>query len=827
MAVLFPILLALQTLSSGAGAKPQSPADSTRPRLTAPQRDSVRRERAAADSARRAARLAARRIPVTPEVLRTAFADDRARALFERAKRARLEQDSTLGAYDVTAYQRLSAGIAFKRLGRERLAFRTENVSRVRWSRTRGAFVDLLGARTVMPAFAAVDADDPDIADAASGAIAASMSPIPYFPGRDDLMPMLDDGVARARIEEDKLIHPLADGAEAYYHYSLGDSLAFRLPDGRTITLREMKVRARRPQWNLAIASLWFDAANARLVRAAYRLSEPMDIWKVARENGDKEDQKDMDDVPVWVRPMLTPMTANVSAITIEYGLHQGRWWLPRVQMIEGDAEVSFMRFPFSMKESFKYAAVSGDDAPSADSLPTVAGLVAADSARRAARRAVLDSLMDDTTAAGRAVRDSVRKALDAERREARKRRCDADGTYIATQRRYGETLPVAVRIPCDTAALARAPQLPPSIYDPGDELFGEKELRTLREAALTLGAQAAFDPQRPTLGWGARYLRFNRVEGLSVGAAVDERLGAGYTAQLLGRVGVADWQPNGELALSRSDGERELRLGVYRRLNAANDWGAPLSVGASLSGLLFGRDEGFYYRSWGAELAGGSARTPIFRSDLSWRLFAERQWDAPVETSFSLPHLFNGNPALPNIDAPHATAVGLATELHATHGEDPRGLRFSTVVRAEGAFGTYDYTRALLDLTTTRALGPLLDGALTLSAGTSGGTVPAQRLFYLGGSQTVRGQLPGTNAGDAFWLARAELGGNTKYVRPTLFGDLGWAGARHDWSHPGRPLSGVGAGASVMDGLVRLDVSRGLHPREKWRADLYTEARF
>lgn len=820
MALLIPLVFALQSVSVTVGSTQQEPADSTRPRLTAAQRDSVRRQRAAADSARREARLAARRIPVTPEVLRTAFADDRTRTLFERAKRARLEQDSSLVAYDATAYQRLSAGIAFRRIGRERLAFRTENVSRVRWSRTGGAFVDLLGARTAMPAFAAVDAEDPDVSEAASGALAAGMSPIPYYPGRDALLPMLNDGVAHARIEEDNLIHPLADGAEAYYLYSLGDSIAFRLPDGHTITLREMKVRARRPQWNLAIASLWFDASNARLVRAAYRLSEPMDIWRVARENGDEDDRKDMDDIPVLVKPLITPMTANVSAITIEYGLHQGRWWLPRVQMLEGDAEVSFMRFPFSMQESFRYAAVRGDDAPAADSFPTAATLLAADSARRAERRELMDSLRGDTSRAAHALRDSLRH-------EARRRQCGSSDHYVTTRRRYDETLPVAVRMPCDTAALARSPELPPSIYDPGDQLFGERELRALREEALTLRAQAAFDPQRPTLAWGAQYLRFNRVEGLSVGAAVDQRLGAGYTAQLLGRVGVADWQPNGELSLTRSDGERAVRLGVYRRLNAANDWGAPLSFGASLSGLLFGRDEGFYYRSWGAELAGGSARTPVFRSDVSWRLFAERQWDADVETNFSLPHVFNDNPALPNIDAPHATAVGLATELRATHGEDPRGLRLSTLLRAEGAFGTYDYARGLVDLTTTRGLGSRLDGALTLSAGTTGGTVPAQRLFYLGGSQTVRGQIPGTAAGDAFWMARAELGGNTRYVRPTLFADLGWAGARDDWSHPGRPLSGVGAGASVMDGLIRFDVARGLNPREKWRLDLYAEARF
>jgi hypothetical protein len=62
---------------------------------------------------------------------------------------------------------------------------------------------------------------------------------------------------------------------------------------------------------------------------------------------------------------------------------------------------------------------------------------------------------------------------------------------------------------------------------------------------------------------------------------------------------------------------------------------------------------------------------------------------------------------------------------------------------------------------------------------------------------------------------------------RPTLFGDLGWAGDPDDWRHPGRPASGVGVGASLFDGLIRFDIARGLYPRAGFRTDLYFEARF
>jgi hypothetical protein len=64
--------------------------------------------------------------------------------------------------------------------------------------------------------------------------------------------------------------------------------------------------------------------------------------------------------------------------------------------------------------------------------------------------------------------------------------------------------------------------------------------------------------------------------------------------------------------------------------------------------------------------------------------------------------------------------------------------------------------------------------------------------------------------------------------MRPVIFGDVGWAGDRtRMFAHPGQVMSGAGIGASILDGLMRVDVSRGIRPREMWRLDLYLEARF
>ena len=64
--------------------------------------------------------------------------------------------------------------------------------------------------------------------------------------------------------------------------------------------------------------------------------------------------------------------------------------------------------------------------------------------------------------------------------------------------------------------------------------------------------------------------------------------------------------------------------------------------------------------------------------------------------------------------------------------------------------------------------------------------------------------------------------------VRPVLFGDVGWAGDRRTWRDIGQPMSGAGAGITILDGLIRFDVARGITPKPgQWRVDAYVEGRF
>lgn len=764
--------------------------------------------------------LSARRLPVTAQVLASAFRDPGARMLLERAREARMSQDSALIGYDATAYQRISAGMGFTRIGRDRLIFRTENVSRVRWQRGIGAWVDLKGERTAIP-IAPEEAQkeaEQDMADE------ADMSAIPYYPGYEALW--VGMGSAKANVNERELVHPLATGAEAYYIYESGDSISIRLPDRTMLRLRELRVRPRTPKWNVVVGSLWFDSGSGQLVRAAYRFAVPLDVWAMVRE----EDPHSLDDVPKWVMPMISPMHGQITAVAIEYGLYKGHFWLPRIRGAEGSAQVSFMHVPFKMEQSFKYNSVNEKEL---DSLPPVA--LANQLRLDTLPDSVAEHMRDSLRALRRAHRDSIKAGL------IKKPLGDCDTSEYRVVRRSegrddGVRLSVATRVPCDISKLANSPDLPKSIFDAGEEIFGAKERDALIAEALSIGAQPPFllgsgHLPPPTLKYGPEFMRYNRVEGLSVGGQVEQQLGGGYVARGVGRIGLADFEPNLELTLERTNLERTYALTGYNRLVAANDWGNPLSFGSSISALLFGRDEGFYYRATGAELT--RRRDP--RSDgarIDWRLFFENERAARQNTNFSLGPAF-----IPNIEAVSEQYLGTGLRVYNTAGLDPRGFRLLSDVRLEAATALSRddsvwnrYVRGGADFTLSHGLPYKLIGAVTLSGGTSAGTVPAQRLWYLGGAQTVRGQRPDTSlSGNAYWLTRTEVAYDAGGYRPSLFTDIGWTGDRERLyrSEMGRPMSGVGVGSSLMDGLIRFDVARGLYPQKRWRVDLYVEARF
>ena len=820
-------------------------------------------ERAVAREATRDARSMARRQLSPDSVVRrlradsasaSAFSDPEAKRILLRAREARVRQDSALTAYKATATQRISVGLGAKRLGLEKLLFRGDNVAEISWRRDVGVRVRPIGSRMTVPMGGNANGDF-------SGAIS-----IPYFPGRESLwFPSSNFGVVKSDIDEREVIHPLANGAEAYYKYATGDSVDITLDGGRVIKLRELRITARRPDWRVFVGSFWFDRDGGQLVRAAYRLAVDLEIWDVASEQNeaDKQVNREADrlrdsiarlrmprdvyvkdsimrapqvtaranntgndeDAPAWVKATFRPAKAKLDAISVEYGLYQGKFWLPRANSATASMQLGFIRTPFSIDEKFTYQDVNGDFSLAA--IPAVRWSGAARDTTARDTTVLVGSGEVSINIGGGAVQATTGSGvvdtlkLSATER-LRRRLCARDSTYTRVESRYDGALRIAYDMPCDVAKLANSPALPPAAVS--DEALFDLKARDQLLSALDMSLQPGWMPQRPTVRVGSDLLRFNRVEGVSAGVHVSQVLGAGYTLNAVGRIGHADLHANGELSLVRSNGARSVTTTVYHRLAATNpEWGGGLSLGPSLPAFIYGRDEGFYYRTTGAEL---SERRERRRGVLEYTLFLERQWtagDTDVVNTYSLARLIADRRFRRNIESEDLSVTGVSGMYSRLLLDRPQGLRVTTVLNGEAGTGTFQYARASVEGTITRPVSRF-STALTGAIGSSVGDVPRQRGWFVGGVRTVRGQIAGTQDGDAFWLARGEVGTKQGVFRPVGFFDVGWAGSRNAFGKV-QPQRGAGVGIGVLDGLIRVDFSRGLYPLKRWRTDFYVSA--
>ena len=805
-------------------------------------RDSARRAHWQARRSRREALEAEREVPLTAALLASAYDGAATRALIEQARLARAADDSVIRGYDANSVERISAWLQIGATGRERLLFRRDRAEHVRWQRGLGAIVDVTGSRRAM-----VGGDDGEDVQDMDEAIA-----LPYVPGRRTLALGGERGADTTQYTDiDDIIDPLAPGAEAYYRFTLGDSEAITLPSRsgapHTIRLREVQLHPRRPVWNIALGSLWFDLANGHLVRAIYRFAAPMDVVAVAKD----ADPDAFKDVPFWVKPMIMPMTASLDAVTMEYGLFGDRFWLPIGRYAEGGAKVNLFHARVLWEVRYRYTAVNGPD-----TLPHLAEFT------RPLRRLHQDSIATvspqpppssgitpplptpkpgppDTSQVARAGARPRRGSAHVDMRSGTARTDQSDSVELARrkaqcahQRTWDHVevhdggVRVLVRTPCDTAALARSPDLPPSIYGDGETTFDEQDLSGIL-AKLAKAPEPDFAPRPIQFRWGLddNLTRYNRIEGLSVGAAVADELGLGLSTRIEARIGTADLEPNAEAQLTRTSAAGTVTADVYRRLASANAWGDPFTVGASVWNLLVGDDEGFYYRAWGGELRGTEAASAL---PFSWRLFLEDEWTAAVSTQFAFSKALGGEGmSARNLIAVPGTYTGLQFRITPNWGTDPNGFQLQADIRGEGAGGAATYIRGGADFTVLHPATRFADAAVTGGAGTLAGNVPPQSFWYLGGLRTIRGIAPGTDVGDAYWMVRTELGAHSDIFRPLVFYDIGWAGDRSDWTRQGRPLSGAGVGASLLDGILRLDIAHGIWPTHSVRVNVYWQGTF
>lgn len=730
-----------------------------------------------------------------------AYLDPAARELVQRARERRRLADFSIRAYQTIAEERVTLGLRVRRW--DRLFYQREVATRIAWEREGPVRVEVLGAREAVPLFL----PRPRVPETLAG----DLPHLAFDPADQRLLiGWTDTSFVR---------HPLAPEGEAHYRYASGGTTTIQLPDGRTLRLRELRILPRRNDVHLIRGSFWLDADSHAVVQAVFRLAGDFDLER------DADDPDAGDEIP----RVLKPIRARVDHVAIEYGLWDLEWWLPRIVTFEGWAQVGRLAtLPFRYERRYSRYEVTATPTPplplAADSVgpgapddrckTTILRTIGADGEIRV--QVQRDGLPDS---AGVMADSAVAAETAAEPGDQRAEPRDAQPRAKAGCRRY------IVDLPADTAKLLASEYFPESPYAAGPALLSEVELEALAGRLREIApAPWQFDRRRVHWGIGGPALiRYNRVEGLSLGAQAEADFGR-LAVSITGRFGLADRVPNAELSLARPAGGAHHELTAYRRLVPMDPLPQPFSLNASLSSLLLGRDEAQYYRATGVELRGRPAAHR--RLSYEWRLYAQRESPARKETDFTLRRLFDEDFRFPeNVPAARARQYGAALTLRTPEGQDPLGFRVGSELALDGATGTFTYGRAALTLGVALPLPGRYVGAIETAGGTTFGDVPTQHLWRLGGPRTLRGYPGSILAGTSFWRARAEIGNELPAARLVLFADAGWAG---DLEAIGidEALASAGVGVSFMGGVLRLDLARALRSPTGWRATMYLEGR-
>ena len=254
---------------------------------------------------------------------------------------------------------------------------------------------------------------------------------------------------------------------------------------------------------------------------------------------------------------------------------------------------------------------------------------------------------------------------------------------------------------PSDPTFLIDSPELPPPIWEEAPGFASEAELRVMFDDLADLPLAPV--PQLPTtLRWGIQrpdLMRFNRVEGLSIGmrAQVRPHTFAGpLSITGTGRIGLGDLEPNVRLDVTRETLKRRITLSGYYELASIDEGARHLGLGNSLMAVLFGRDDGDYYRRSGATLAW----TPPEADRRTFRVrgYAEYQRAASTTTQFALFQFWKDDWAYrDNLTADEGWEYGASVELSPWWGSDPKLTQGGFDLMVQGGTGMTDYARSAL----------------------------------------------------------------------------------------------------------------------------------
>lgn len=679
--------------------------------------------------------------------------------------------DSLVSDYRATVRYRLSVGFGRRVWSRVSPSAVEEQVARVQWQRPNDIRVDVMGRRSrSRPGFFEL----------------SSVWDRPWFVPRG-----VDDSV---RIFSNDFpatgaLHPLARTGPEWYRYALTGGLTVTPARGGPLRLLRVEVTPRRTGPALIAGQMWVDSATAEVVRLSFRYVGTA-LWVRPREG-----PRGLDSARARRLNRLGNRVVNVD-VDLEYGLQEGRYWMPYRQVIAGKVRVpvlSDLVIPFQAATTFEdYEINTGGP---------IAFTIQGDSGARAALRTL------------RRARREVRRGLAGEPPDSL-RSWDFGGRWSGG--RYELHRP-------SNAELDRFEDWPDSLTMQNDPA----EARRIREVEAELARLAETLPGVLTgeRVHGIAYerlsdaLRYDRVQGLSAGLGYRMRVPGMRFTDLYGtiRYGFSDERVTGRLTVRHDAPAGRLALSGYRDVIGIDPFSPGHTVGNTLDALFVAHDDADY-----ALATGGSATFETsLRAGLDLVLGAklERQESVSRRARSAVNDFLGGEGRFPpNPPVDDGTFAGASARLRYTG-----GLRWTAAADVLG--GDRQVVGRLYG--DVRAdVGDVAGATFRLKAGIASDGDQPQSLFRLGGVATVRGFDYGTRRGQAIWAAQVDATPFGGRLRPVAFLDAGQS-ARASDLFGSEVLVGGGVGLSLFHGALRFDLSHPITPDHggKLRFDIVVQA--
>ena len=260
----------------------------------------------------------------------TTYATLATQRLVARAMARHAEQDSSVRDYQAKIRYRVSFGFARRKWGNPLPVAVEEQDATLAWHLPNDLRVDMLGRRS---------------ASRLQGVDLASTFAHPWFVPRT-----LGDSLrvfGASQTPTKAAPHPLAHGADQFYHYEAGDSVVITT-SGHRITIQAVTVTPKRSGGSLVTGRLWLDVATGDVVRFTFRFVGT-ELWSAP------EGDTPHDSAAARRSSAIVSRILELSA-DLEFSLQENRYWMPYRQVIAGKVTLPLgidFAVPFEAKTTF------------------------------------------------------------------------------------------------------------------------------------------------------------------------------------------------------------------------------------------------------------------------------------------------------------------------------------------------------------------------------------------------------------------------------------------------------------------------------------------